>query len=197
MRTFFQDVIGLSDLGLIEQLFNITEVMDTPKGTVIVRQEERISAIILILEGIFRGYYLDTEGREITDCFGYRRGEPAIPCSSLEEPSEITIECVSDGRCLKIDIPAFLELRKNDPQVMRRYHQFLIDGIHRHQQHKRVLHEYDAMGRYQWFLQEYPGLIDVVGHKDISSFLGITPVTLSRLRRELRERACGLQESAL
>lgn len=195
--TFFRDVIGFSDLDLIEYFCNISEVIDMPKGAVIVRQEEQISAIMLILEGVFRGYYLDTEGREITDCFEYHRGEPVILCSSQGTPSEITIECISEGKCLRIDIPAFLELRKDYPEVMQRYNQFLINGIHRHQQHKKVLHEYDAMGRYDWFLQEYPGLIDVVSHKDISSFLGITPVTLSRLRRELREQACNTQERVL
>lgn len=195
--TFFRDVIGFSDLDLIEYFCNISEVIDMPKGAVIVRQEEQISAIMLILEGVFRGYYLDTEGREITDCFEYHRGEPVILCSSQGTPSEITIECISEGKCLRIDIPAFLELRKNYPEVMQRYNQFLINGIHRHQQHKKVLHEYNAMGRYDWFLQEYPGLIDVVSHKDISSFLGITPVTLSRLRRELREQACNTQERVL
>lgn len=195
--TFFRDVIGFSDLDLIEYFCNISEVIDMPKGAVIVRQEEQISAIMLILEGVFRGYYLDTEGREITDCFEYHRGEPVILCSSQGTPSEITIECISEGKCLRIDIPAFLELRKNYPEVMQRYNQFLINGIHRHQQHKKVLHEYNAMGRYDWFLQEYPGLIDVVSHKDISSFLGITPVTLSRLRRELREQACNTRERVL
>ncbi len=197
MERFFRDVIGFSDLDLIEHFCNISEVIDMPKGTIIARQEEPISGIMLILKGVFRGYYLDTEGREITDCLGYRRGEPVILCSSQGAPSEITIECVTGGKCVKIAIPAFLELGNCYDEVMQRYNQFLIAGIRRHQQHKKVLHEYDAMGRYKWFLQEYPGLIDVVGHKDISSFLGITPVTLSRLRRELREQACNLRERAL
>ena len=43
------------------------------------------------------------------------------------------------------------------------------------------------MGRYQWFLKKYPGLIDEVSNKHIASFLGMTPVTLSRLRQKLKE----------
>ena len=45
-----------------------------------------------------------------------------------------------------------------------------------------------AMQRYQWFLEAYPGFIDKVSNKHIASFLGMTPVTLSRLRRVLREK---------
>lgn len=46
-----------------------------------------------------------------------------------------------------------------------------------------------AMERYRWFLDEYPGLIDRAPHRHIASFLNVTPVTLSRLRREERRNA--------
>lgn len=42
-----------------------------------------------------------------------------------------------------------------------------------------------AKKRYLWFLENYDGLIDVVRHKDIASFLGIEPESLSRIRRQL------------
>ena len=44
-----------------------------------------------------------------------------------------------------------------------------------------------AMVRYHWFMKTYPGLVDHVRDKYVASFLGMTPVTLSRLRRKLRE----------
>ena len=51
------------------------------------------------------------------------------------------------------------------------------------------------MERYQWFLKHYPGLIQTVSNKHIASFLGMTPVTLSRLRRKLRdEKLAGIRE---
>ena len=40
----------------------------------------------------------------------------------------------------------------------------------------------DATERFKWFCKEYPGMIDMVNNRYIASFLGITPVTLSRLR---------------
>ena len=40
----------------------------------------------------------------------------------------------------------------------------------------------DATERFEWFCKEYPGMIDMVNNRYIASFLGITPVTLSRLR---------------
>ena len=38
---------------------------------------------------------------------------------------------------------------------------------------------------YKWFLEEYPGVIDRVPHSRISSFLGMSPITLSRVRANI------------
>ena len=38
-----------------------------------------------------------------------------------------------------------------------------------------------------WFLDAFPGLIERIPNKYVASLLGMTPVTLSRLRSELRE----------
>ncbi len=190
MEQFFRNVLKLSDSGLIQSLCEISDTIEVKKGTVIVRQEERLNAVMLILKGIYRGYYLNAEGKEITDCFGLDVGEPVVPCSALNEPSEITIECIAAGSCVRIDLAGLATLsrrRKWQAELIKCYNRFLIRGIERHQQHKRVIHDCDAMERYLWFLREYPGLIDTVNHKDIASFIGMTPVTLSKLRGKMKE----------
>ena len=73
------------------------------------------------------------------------------------------------------------------PELMEIYNFFLRKALARHWEGKILMHQCAAMERYQWFLREYPGLINAVSNKHIASFLGMTPVTLSRLRRKLRE----------
>ena len=46
-----------------------------------------------------------------------------------------------------------------------------------------------AEERYELFLNEYPGLEHRIPWYYIASFLGITPVALSRIRRKKREEA--------
>ena len=46
-----------------------------------------------------------------------------------------------------------------------------------------MMYQYNAQERYEWFLKKYPGVIDLISHKYIASFLGMNPVTLSRLRK--------------
>ena len=56
-----------------------------------------------------------------------------------------------------------------------------------------ILYRTTAMERYEWFLNYYPGLIDVVPHKYIASFLDMTPVTLSRLRKTMHKEQLWIQ----
>ena len=69
------------------------------------------------------------------------------------------------------------------------YNAMLQDSLKEHWENKIALGQYSAIARYQWFLKTYPGIIDRVPHRYVASFLGMTPVSLSRIRRELREQA--------
>ena len=46
----------------------------------------------------------------------------------------------------------------------------------------------DAFHRYMRFRREYPGLDGRVSSKYIAEYIGVAPESLSRLRRELREK---------
>ena len=50
-----------------------------------------------------------------------------------------------------------------------------------------ILITMSAAERYEWFLSNFPGLIDRVQHRSIASFLNMTPVSISRIRRARKE----------
>ena len=64
----------------------------------------------------------------------------------------------------------------------------LIREMEEHQNIKHAIYMLNAKERYNWFLREYKDLIDRVSHRHVASFLNMTPVTLSRLRKEFREQ---------
>lgn len=45
------------------------------------------------------------------------------------------------------------------------------------------------VARWRWFQNTYPDLQNVMQLKDVASFLGMTPVTLSRIRAKQSEAA--------
>ena len=100
----------------------------------------------------------------------------------------LSIEALTDSEILCIPIESIRELLKENIFLLQIYNRFLANALERHWEIKNILHKQTAKERYQWFLEAYPGLIDRVSNKHIASFLGMTPVTLSRLRRVLREK---------
>lgn len=186
---FYCNIFHLKDKNLIHELIKSTEIRYLKKGEFVVRIGEVQNDVYFLETGIARGYFLDINGKDITDCFAFRCGAVAVPFGELElnVPSSMTIEMLEDGKFFCVPISVAIRLQKHYAEAMMLYNHLLIVAMKAHWELKQVLNSCAAVQRYQWFLKEYPGLIDRVSNKYIASFLGMTPVTLSRLRKTLRE----------
>lgn len=185
---FYRNVFCLNDQGFVQELVNATETRYLKKGEFVVRIGEVQNDVYFLETGIARGFFLDVNGKDITDCFVFHCGSVAIAFSQLklDVPSLMTIEMLEDGNFFCVPISVVIQLQKNYKEALMLYNHLLTAALETHWNLKRVLNSCTAVQRYQWFLKEYPGLIDRVNNKYIASYLGMTPVTLSRLRRMLR-----------
>lgn len=187
LSELFRDLFGLSDEPLIQRLTELGEVRHVKKGHLLYREGEVSSKLTFLIKGLLRGFILDAGGRDITDCFIYEPGSAAVGCIALGEPVTISVEALEDSQVLELPMAPVVELMENYPHLYRLYSKFLQAALKRHWEVKSAMYQYDAMDRYQWFLKAYPDLHHQVSGKHIASFLGMTQVTLSRLRRTLRE----------
>ena len=179
----------MKDKELIQELVSATDTRYLKKGEFVVHVGEVQNDIYFLETGIARGYFLDVNGKDVTDCFGFRCGTAVVSFGQLElnTPSSMTIEMLEDGSFFCVPISVVIRLQKHYEEAMMLYNHLLIAAMKEHWELKRVLNSCTAVQRYEWFLEKYPGLIGKVSNKYIASFLGMTPVTLSRLRRTLRE----------
>lgn len=186
---FYRNIFHLKDREFIQELVNATEIRHLKKGDCVVHIGEVQKDVYFLETGIARGYFLNINGKDVTDCFGFRCGTAVVSFGQLEldVPSSMTIEMLEEGSFFCIPVAVVIRLQQRYKEAMMLYNQLLIAAMKEHWELKRVLNSYTAVQRYQWFLEEYPGLIDKVSNKYIASLLGMTPVTLSRLRRTLRE----------
>lgn len=146
------------------------------------------TVVPFLLKGIVRGFLFDVNGREITDCFAVQPGIPVMTSADLRVPSPFSMEAMVDSEFLTIPIVEIQRLLEKYSELQQLYNQLLIFSFSMHWEIKLTLCRNTAMQKYQWFLEKYPGLIDRISNKCIASFLGMTPVTLSKLRRVLREK---------
>ena len=174
-RDVFEKTLHLTGSEVIEDLSDACIPLHLAAGDFLIREGEKPAVVPFLL-------------REITDCFAVQPGIPVMTSADLQAPSPLSMDAMVDSDFLTIPIPEIQRLLERYSELQRLYNQLLIASFSMHWEIKLTLCRDTAMQKYQWFLQKYPGLVDQISNKYIASFLGMTPVTLSKLRRVLREK---------
>lgn len=189
IQNFYTETLKISDTPLVQTLAENSQIKVIKKGDILQHIGSVSTALYFLMKGLLRGFLLDAKGREVTDCFVYAHGTPVVSSIDLGEPSLIYIEALEDSELIAIPFSVVLPLIENSLELTTLYNGLLSNSLKMHWENKTALVQYAAAERYQWFLENYPGLIERVNHRHIASFLGITPVSLSRVRRLLQYRS--------
>ena len=188
IKTFYKETFGIEDDQLAERLAMISHGEAVKKGQRLISMGEQMQGLPILVTGVLRGFLVDESGRDITDCFIYQKGEVIMGSCKPGEPSLIHMEAITDCQVVIVSIKRLQQMME-EPALLRLHNGQLYEALRRHWQMKMQMYQSDAMTRYQWFLYTYPGLEEQISGKHLASFLGMTPVTLSRLRRKIREEA--------
>lgn len=189
VRDFFRERYGIKGEEALDGLEAITEVIQMKRGDILLKQGEIAEKVFFQVDGIMRGFFLDEEGRDHTECFSWQFDLPAMPSGDLEAPSPLTMEVLMEGTLYAVPIPQLFELLHRNEELMETYHRMLIASMELHYKIKRVLYQYDTKQRYEWFEKNFPNILGKVELRYIAFFLNMTPETLSRVRKDLRKRA--------
>lgn len=187
IQHFLTDVLGVKDVKLCKMLASKSSIRKVKKGDVLQNIGHSSAELYFFRRGLLRGFFLDAEGREITDCFAFIEGDPVIACFDLASPSVLCIEALEDSEVIAVPYHVILPMLSNNIELLGLYNHLLREALRMHWDNKLVLAQYTATERYRWFLERYEGLIDRVNHRYIASFLGMSPISLSRIRRSIRE----------
>lgn len=181
LAAFLQEHFDISNTDLLRSLAEHSDILNIPRKNKFHVLGELSPTLDILVDGLVRGFFPDGSGNEITDCFAFAPGTPLVTSIELGGPSVINLEALTDVTLLSIPISYLLTLME-EPVVLRLVISFLTLALQRHWEVKMVLAQRSTKARYDWFLEKYPGLIDQVSHQYIASFLGVSPVTLSRTR---------------
>lgn len=157
------------------------------RGEFFVRAGDVPQTIGFVLSGILRLYYVDNDGNEFTKSFCAENGFVAAYSALLmRQPSRLFIQALEDAKLLITDYSAYRSLSESQPsfqQLNCKIAEFLF--IKKERRESALLLD-DAKTRYLSFLEEYPGLEARLKQHHIASYLGMSPVTLSRIRAQLK-----------
>jgi CRP-like cAMP-binding protein len=186
---FIANIVSLkgSDVSKIRSKLSIE---DYQKGDFVLKQNEVCKTLKFVLSGVFRVYQLK-DGKEITSYFNYEERNPLVASfGSLlaKKPSTEFIECIIPGKVIAISYSDWQELYKTSLELnifgrLMAEKNYLL-ALYRIES----LQYQNASERYEIFLKLYPNLMNQIPHHYISSYLGITPESLSRIRRALAKK---------
>jgi CRP-like cAMP-binding protein len=157
-----------------------------PRGALLTRAGERPERVAFITRGLVRLVYAAADGRE--RAYGFRAENELVCAYSAVlrgERSELSIEAIEPCALLVASRVAFDELLAGHP-CWREMIAGLTQQLYlRQEARQRELLLEDAASRYLSFVTGQPVLARRLTQAQIASYVGITPVALSRIRARL------------
>lgn len=141
--------------------------------------------LCFILEGLVRIYYIDQAGNEVNQHF-YQANEVIAPVDAIvsQQPCQYFIQALEPTRLMLTGYDALSQAGINNPELPRLEVKMLQTIFIKNGRREAQLLLGSAEQRYRWFCKENPDLLQRIPQYHIASFLGITPVSLSRLRKK-------------
>lgn len=153
------------------------------KGDLFVREGEVPDKIGFIVKGLMKYYYIDADGNEWVKHFSPENDFAASYAGFLYQfPSPYYIEAMEETAVLSIGFQTYsnnIGASLAWCAIARKYTEKIYAEKERRE--ASFLKE-DGAARYTTFLAEYSHLRGRISLKDTASFLGLTQVSLSRIR---------------
>lgn len=159
------------------------------KGQFLLQKDQICKHVFFVETGLIRLYTIDSSGKEHIVQFAPENWFTSDRGSVyFNEASEYYIDAIEDSTVVLLDAD-FNNLALEISPEFRVYNEKLLQNHIRHLQKRiNMLLGASAEERYLDFIDVYPDLTLRVPQWMIASFLGITPESLSRVRKELARR---------
>ncbi|MBL8953142.1 MAG: Crp/Fnr family transcriptional regulator [Myxococcaceae bacterium] len=181
-------VLGLP-VRQLEPLLALAAEVKLPKGDFFTRPGERADRFAIVLEGLVRHYYVDARGKESVKAF---RGplEVSGPYAELisGRPSRTFIQALAPARLLCLQWEVLQRAADASPELSKMLRRFAEAQFVNKEQREYEFLQLTAEERYLQFCRERKEHLGHVPLHQIASYIGITPVALSRIRARLARK---------
>lgn len=156
-------------------------------GELLARADEVMTHSFQVARGLVRLFYTDPDGREHNKGFAAEgRLIGSAASKVLGQPAGFDIQALEDTAVLALSFEDADRLLRRHPAWERLRRLALERLFLEKEQREREFLLCDARTRYQLFLAREGALAARLPLYHVASYLGITPVALSRIRRGLR-----------
>ncbi|MBO0358027.1 Crp/Fnr family transcriptional regulator [Hymenobacter sp. BT186] len=171
----------------LDKMLTLAKYVELPKGTLLFRDDQLAHSIYVLQHGLARAYAQRAD-QEVTFWFS---AEGAVLASirgyTEQAVSYETIELLEDSGLFQLDMQALQQLYASDVHLAN-WGRVMVERVWLQTEQQLIARQFrTAAERYTDLLQQRPELLQRVALGHIASYLGITQVTLSRVRAQLRK----------
>ena len=170
-----------------KKLSKISKYKILKKHEIIVREGELSSPkIYMLISGVMRAYVNSESGKQHNKkLFASKSFVGSLTSIINKRVSEQTYETLTKCEVIETDFTAFLKLCKTDIHFSNLYNRILEKVFMEYERRNIELMSLDATERYMKLRKRIPNFDDRIPQFQIASFLSITPVQLSRIRKKM------------
>jgi CRP-like cAMP-binding protein len=187
-KEYLQSKFEMSD-AQFAQLASELSVKHFKKGSLVLPEGALDSSTYFVTKGLLRSYSIDAAGKEHIIQFAPENwwiGDRN--CFYFNEPAFFFIDATEDTETICITKAFFEKAEQIVPQFSFWNNKILQNSMRFMQRRINLLLGANAELRYLDFIKLYPNLALRVPQTFIASYLGITPESLSRVRKELASK---------
>jgi CRP-like cAMP-binding protein len=142
--------------------------------------------ISFVEKGLLRSFSIEDNGHEHVIQFALEGWWIADMCSFLSgDDANYNIEAIEDSELLLLTKPAMDEMTSQLPTIERYFRLLMQNHIIALQRRIQTTQAFSAEEKYLKLMEAHPDIISRSPQQYIASYLGITPETLSRIRKQV------------
>jgi CRP-like cAMP-binding protein len=185
VRDIIRDTTPLSETS-IEAIIDIVDYVEYQKNEVFIKEGKRNSKEYFVLEGVCRSYLLNPDGEEMTiSFFADKSVLSPFTTRTYFGVSNMNFQALTPLKVGVMDAKSFEKLMVDNLEIREFGNVVLRNELKQKVEKEIGMASLTAKERLVKFREQYPLLENIIPHTTISTYLGITNISLSRLRNEL------------
>lgn len=170
------------------QKYTLPEV-SVPARTVLLKEGAKAKHIYFIKKGCLR-LWVNNNGLEVTSQFFFEDNIVASLESILTgQASDFVLEAIEPSDLYVLEKKRFEQLSAEDAGFKEWFSQYMLNRFIYYSRHLVSFLKDKPMDRYRKLLLHNPQIVQRIPQHYIASYLGITPVSLSRIRNKIIKTA--------
>lgn len=173
----------------LDMLLHDAMIKAVRSGTILLFAGDVADSLFFVVKGCLRAYFIKENGIEKTAQF-FLEGQMVASFESAMTgtPSKLYIDAIEDSEVGFIRMEKLKLLASKSKSIMERFNRFLVSRLIAYMNHHASFILDNPEERYKKLLKENPDLVSRLPLQHVASYLGITPVSLSRIRARLKKQ---------